>query len=105
CVFPWCTRPSRAFRAEEHHADCDHITPYRQAGRSCSCNLAPLCRKHHRAKTHGGWSYTPLDRGSYVWTSPHGYQFLRDQHGTLDVSHDRRDRYAHPPHLPQPPDL
>jgi hypothetical protein len=99
CVFPWCTRPSRAFREEEHDADCDHITPYHQARRSCSCNLAPLCRKHHRAKTHGGWSYTPLERGSYVWTSPHGYQFLRDQHGTLDVS---RDRHAHPP---QPPDL
>jgi hypothetical protein len=102
CVFPWCTRPSRGCREEEHHADCDHITPYRQAGRSCSCNLAPLCRKHHRAKTHGGWSYTPLERGSYLWTSPHGYQFLRDQHGTLDVS---RDRHTHPPHLPQPPDL
>jgi hypothetical protein len=99
CVFPWCTRPSRAFREEEHDADCDHITPYHQTGRSCSCNLAPLCRKHHRAKTHGGWSYTPLDRGSYLWTSPHGYQFLRDQHGTLDVSHDRRSC------PPQPPDL
>jgi hypothetical protein len=101
CVFPWCTRPARALEPDEHDADCDHITPYRQAGRSCSCNLAPLCRKHHRAKTHGGWSYTPLDRGSYLWTSPHGYQFLRDQHGTLDVSRDRR---TNPPQL-QPPDL
>src|SRR4029453_16852473 len=53
CVFPWCTRPSRAFREGGQDADCDHITPYHRAGRSCSGNLAPLCRKHHRAKTHG----------------------------------------------------
>ena len=46
----------------------------------------PLCRRHHRAKTHGRWTYTALDRGTHVWTSPHGYQYLRDQHGTLDVS-------------------
>jgi len=59
----------------------------------------PLCRRHHRAKTHAGWTYTPLERGSYLWRSPHGYQFLRDHHGTLDVS---RDRHAHPP---APPDL
>ncbi len=31
-----------------------------------------------------------LEAGSYLWTSPHGYQFLRDNHGTLDVSSDRR---------------
>ena len=29
-----------------------------------------------------------------MWTSPHGYQYLRDHHGTLDVS---RDRHPHPP--------
>jgi hypothetical protein len=74
---------------------------------SCSCNLAPLCRRHHRAKTHGRWSYTALERGTYVWTSPHGYQYLRDHRGTLDVS---RDRHPHPQDPcthhsdPQPPD-
>jgi hypothetical protein len=31
-----------------------------------------------------------LDPGTYLWTSPHGYQFLRDLSGTLDVSPDRR---------------
>jgi len=93
CVFPWCTRPARALEPDEHDADCDHRIPYAIAGHSCSCNTAPLCRRHHRAKTHGRWSYTALERGSYVWTSPHGYQFLRDQHGTLDVS---RDRHPHP---------
>ena len=31
-----------------------------------------------------------LELGSFLWSSPHGYQFLRDHHGTLDVSRDRR---------------
>ncbi len=26
----------------------------------------------------------------YLWTSKHGYQYLRDPDGTLDVSRDRR---------------
>jgi hypothetical protein len=30
-----------------------------------------------------------VDPGTYVWTSPHGYQFLRDPIGTLDISTDR----------------
>ena len=107
CVFPWCTRPARALEPDEHDADCDHRVPYTQVKHSCSCNTAPLCRRHHRAKTHGRWTYTALDRGTHVWTSPHGYQYLRDQHGTLDVS---RDRHPHPsdpctpPATPHPPD-
>jgi len=98
CVFPWCTRPSRGLEPGEHDADCDHRIPYAQVQRSCSCNLAPLCRRHHRVKTHAGWTYTPLERGSYVWRSPHGYQFLRNEQGTLDVSGDRHN------HPPRPPD-
>jgi hypothetical protein len=101
CVFPWCTRPARALEPDEHDADCDHRVPYARVQHSCSCNTAPLCRRHHRAKTHAGWSYTALERGTYVWTSPHGYQYLRDHHGTLDVSRDRHpcppDPCTHPP--------
>jgi hypothetical protein len=41
-------------------------------------------------KTRSTWRYTMLEAGSCLWTSPHGYQFLRDHHGTLDVSRDRR---------------
>ena len=28
---------------------------YDDGGPTCSCNLVPLCRYHHRLKTHGGW--------------------------------------------------
>ena len=46
CVFPWCTRPAR-------RCDKDHSVPHSRGGPTCPCNLAPLCRRHHRIKTHG----------------------------------------------------
>jgi hypothetical protein len=93
CTFPWCTRPARTLRPDEHPCDDDHVTPYARGGPTCVCSIAPLCRRHHRLKTHGSWRSVILEPGSYLWTSPHGYQFLRDHHGTLDVSPDHR----HPP--------
>ena len=90
CVFPWCSRPARRLRPDQHGCDCDHVVPHAQGGATCTCQLAPLCRRHHRLKTHGGWTYTILEPGSYLWSSPHRYQFLRDHEGTLDVTRDRR---------------
>jgi hypothetical protein len=89
CVFPWCTRPAR-------RTDCDHVIPHAEGGTTCSCNIARLCRRHHRLKTHTAWTYIVLERGSYLWTSPHGYQFLRDRDGTLDVTptNDRKRNAA-----------
>jgi hypothetical protein len=98
CVFPWCTRPARKLHPDEHPADCDHHTAYADGGVTCTCQIAPLCRRHHRLKTHGGWSYTIVEPGTYLWTSSHRYQYLRDHTGTLDVSHDRhRCRPPDPP--------
>ena len=57
-------------------------SPTPAAAATCSCNTAPVCRRHHRLKTHTPWTYTVIDPGTYLWTSPHGYQFLRDRHGT-----------------------
>jgi hypothetical protein len=96
CVFPWCTRPARKLRPDQHPCDCDHVIPHRAGGATCTCQLAPLCRRHHRLKTHGGWTYTILEPGSYLWSSPHRYQYLRDHTGTLDVTSDRRI-HAPPP--------
>ena len=79
CVFPWCTRPAR-------RCQCEHVIPHNQRGPTCSSNLAPLCARHHRLKTHTSWTYTVLEPGSYLWSSPHGYQFLTGNDGTLDVS-------------------
>jgi hypothetical protein len=79
CVFPWCTRPAR-------RCDHDHVIPHHRGGPTCTCNLAALCRRHHRLKTHSAWRYTVVDPGTYVWTSPYGYHYLRDTTGTLDVT-------------------
>ena len=83
CVFPWCTRPAE-------HCDTDHAIPYTEGGPTASDNLAPLCRRHHRLKTHhSGWGYTVLEPGTYLWSSPHGYQFLRVHRGTTDITGDQ----------------
>jgi hypothetical protein len=81
CVFPFCTRRA-------HRCDHDHRVDHRDGGPTCSCNIAPTCRGHHRAKTTGGWSYITVDPGVYLWCSPLGYRFLRDATGTLDVTPD-----------------
>lgn len=75
CVHPYCTRSAR-------RADIDHIEAYAAGGRTTSRNLAPLCRPHHRLKTHGGWTYEPLGPGRYRWRSPTGRSYLTDRHGT-----------------------
>ena len=81
CVFPWCTRAAR-------RCDTDHVIPWPR-GSTTTDNLAALCRRHHRLKTHSTWTYTILDPGSYLWSSPHGYQFLVDETGTTDVTRTR----------------
>jgi hypothetical protein len=74
CVFPWCTKNSRA-------CDLDHIEAYVEMddggppGQTRLDNLAPLCRRHHRAKTLRGWTYARSPDGSYTWTSPYGRGF------------------------------
>jgi hypothetical protein len=64
CVYPGCSRPSR-------RCDLDHITPW-PTGETTTANLAPLCRGHHRLKTHGGWTYVRTSPTSFLWTSPTG---------------------------------
>ncbi len=61
-----------------------------------------MCRRHHRIKTHGAWTYRTIEPGTYLWTSKHGYQYLRDTTGTIDVSSrpTPATRLATPPHTP-----
>ena len=82
CAFPWCARPARGCKK-------DHVIPHARGGPTATGNIAPLCKRHHRLKTHAsGWSYTVIGPGAYLWSSPHGYTFLRDQSGTRDVSRE-----------------
>ncbi len=75
CRFPGC--PTSATRC-----DLDHQVPHAKGGKTCPCNLVPLCRRHHRAKTFSGWRYTTIQPGHYLWTSPHGRHFLVGPGGT-----------------------
>lgn len=74
CVFPACTR-----RAVDH----DHIDPAARGGPTTDMNIAPLCRRHHRLKTHGGWRYEKTGPTTFEWRSPAGHTFRRDHTGTM----------------------
>jgi uncharacterized protein DUF222 len=70
CVFPGCCRPSR-------RCDLDHVIAWADGGPTCSCNLVPLCRFHHRLKTRGGWTLQRVGHRLFTWTSPHGRTYTR----------------------------
>jgi hypothetical protein len=89
CVFPRCCRPSMA-------CDLDHIDPYISLddggppGQTHPGNLAPLCRRHHRAKTFGRFTYRRLDDGSYEWTLPTGIRITTDPRAPRPAPQRRR---------------
>ena len=78
CVHPWCTRPAPP-------ATRTTASPTTAGGPTSSDNIAPLCRRHHRTKTHGRWRYRFLRPGHYLWTSPTGLTYYRDGTGTVDL--------------------
>lgn len=77
CIYPACTRPSES-------ADLDHTVEYvppehgGPPGQTRPDNLAPLCRRHHRAKTFGQFTYRRRPDGSYHWTLPTGHVVTTD---------------------------
>ncbi len=92
-MFPYCTRPAE-------RCDDDHCVPHDAGGPTCTCNIAPACRGHHRAKTHGGWTYRFMRPGVYLWVSPAGYWHHVDGVGTTDLGHHgpAGDGFGNPPH-------
>ena len=111
CVFPGCRVPARTRTA--NRCDLDHRIPYNQTdpdgaagagggarcgGRTCSCNLAPLCRTHHQQKTSGALKVRALhpepassDRPGQPldvleWTLPSGVTVRSHPHIAQPVS-------------------
>jgi hypothetical protein len=75
CAFPSCRMPA-------HRCDVDHVEPFdherpEAGGLTVPENLQPLCRRHHRLKTHHPrWRVTRDPRtGIASWTSPTGHTY------------------------------
>jgi hypothetical protein len=89
-VFPWSGRASRGL--DHDHTRAFQHGPDAPAGQTAPDNLGPLSRKVHRAKTHTGWQVTQPAPAVFDWTTPLGYHYRVDPHGSheLPTSHRRR---------------
>jgi hypothetical protein len=65
CGYPGCRRPAT-------RCDDDHTVPHHKGGRTCECNLHPLCRHHHQVKQAPGWHLAQPRPGVLIWTTPSG---------------------------------
>ncbi len=65
CTAPGCGRPAA-------RCDLDHTVAWDQGGITCECDLAPLCRHHHRCKQSQGWKLEQPSPGILVWNTPAG---------------------------------
>ena len=71
CTFPTCHTPAAA-------CDIDHAVPFQHqphepgGGGTSADNCRPACRRHHRLKTHGGWTVETDKDGSTTWINPTG---------------------------------
>jgi hypothetical protein len=65
CSAPGCGRPAA-------RCDLDHTVAWDQGGLTCECDLAPLCRHHHRCKQSQGWKLEQPSPGFLRWRTPSG---------------------------------
>jgi hypothetical protein len=71
CRFPGCRR-----RADK--CDADHTVPHHKGGPTCPCNLASLCRRHHRLKQRPEWQLIHIWHGVLLWIAPTGHWYITD---------------------------
>ncbi len=73
---PQCRMPG----CRSQITDLDHVVPFPH-GQTTPANLGPLCRRHHRMKTHSRWRQhvdtsdsdrSDQTRSSWTWTTPAG---------------------------------
>jgi hypothetical protein len=68
CTAPGCGRPAA-------RCDQDHTNPWHHGGLTCPCNIAPLCRHHHRCKQAEGWWLEQPEPGVLIWRVPSGRSY------------------------------
>lgn len=67
CRWPPCTSPA-------DRCDHDHTIPTPH-GPTTASNLGNSCRRHHRAKTHAGFTLDQPTPGVFVWQTPAGRRY------------------------------
>jgi hypothetical protein len=68
CTAPGCGRPAA-------RCDLDHTVAWDQGGLTCECDLAPLCRHHHKCKQNHGWTLEQPEPGVLRWKTPAGRRY------------------------------
>ncbi len=68
CGAPGCGRPAA-------RCDLDHTIAWDKGGRTCECDLCPLCRHHHRVKQSEGWRLEQPEPGVLIWHTPSGRSY------------------------------
>jgi hypothetical protein len=68
CRSPRCRQPA-------WQADLDHTIPFGNGGRTCRCNLGPVCRREHQIKQRPGWRLDQPQPGIFEWTTPAGRRY------------------------------
>ncbi|SFH70852.1 HNH endonuclease, partial [Actinopolymorpha cephalotaxi] len=53
----------------------DHNTEYADGGETSVDNIAPLCPRHHKAKTERDWKLKQTGPGEHTLTDPFGRQY------------------------------
>ncbi len=68
CVWTTCRRPA---------ATChlDHNTEYADGGETSVDNIAPLCPRHHKAKSERDWKLQETGPGEHTLTDPYGRHY------------------------------
>jgi hypothetical protein len=74
CVFPGC-------RISAVKCDADHTVAYHKGGPTCRCNVASLCRRHHRLKQRPEWQLHHIWPGVLVWIAPTGHWYVTGPDG------------------------
>jgi Domain of unknown function (DUF222) len=69
CTAPGCGRPAA-------RCDLDHTIAWQRGGLTCECDLAPLCRHHHRCKQAAGWRLEQPEPGVLCWHTPAGRSYV-----------------------------
>jgi len=68
-----CTAPGCGAAAAG--CDLDHTLAWDKGGITCECDLAPLCRHHHRVKQSSEWRLEQPVPGILTWRTPAGLEY------------------------------